>query len=402
MQKQKTIFITGATGFVGSNLAYAFLNQGHNLKCLVRGKNAEERVNNLFRQLYKDTEEYNKAKAKLEIISGDITKKNLGILIREAKRLSREIESVFHCAASVSFDEAEKDKIKKQNIGGTENLLNFMHQNELHELHYISTAYVAGQREGVIYEEELNKGQIFNNTYEESKFKAEELVRSYSQRYNLKTTIYRPSIIVGNSKNGKTTNFGGFYSLVKCLCNLIKIFKEDLKRGGRRAGVAGVYYKGNLLHMPLRIEGIAGKTLNLVPIDYVVNVIIRVFNDEVHYNKTYHITNPNPPTLGYIQKAVCDSLCVSGVEIADTSDFKIKPMNQWEEFFSKSINNFTPYLKRQEPLFSDRNTQEILKGSNIKCPSITGDLISRLISYCIDTDWGKKNNESLLHSSINY
>jgi len=402
MKKQTTIFMTGATGFVGSNLAYEFLNHGYSLKLLVRGENAEQKIDSLFYKLYYKPEEYSKFKKRVEIIKGDITKENLGISVQDIERLSQEIGSVFHCAASVSFDESEKEEIEKQNVGGTKNLLEFMCRLKLHELHYMSTAYVAGQRIGIVYEDELDKGQSFNNTYEESKFKAERLVKSYGERYNIETTIYRPAIIVGDSKTGRTSSFWGFYSLVKSLYTLIRIFKEDLKRNGRRSNSSGVYYKDKVLYMPLRVRGIPDKTLNLVPIDYVVNVVMRIFKDKNTHSKIYHVTNPNPATLEYIQRLVCDCLDVSGVKIAEPLDFQTKPINQWEEFFSECIQNFAPYLQKEEPTFSNKNTQEVLNGTNIRCPHITKNLISKLISYCIDTDWGKKINESLLHTAINY
>jgi len=391
MKKQKTIFLTGATGFVGSNLSCEFLNHGYKLKLLVRNENAEERLDNLLSQLFSHQEEYNKVKEGLEIINGDITKENLGVSLRDIDKLSREVDTVFHCAASVSFDETEKDIIEKQNVKGTKNILEFMRRFNLCELHYISTAYVAGQRKGVVYEDELDEAQSFNNTYEESKFKAEKLVRSYKEQYNITATIYRPAIIIGNSRTGKTSSFWGFYSLVKSMYLLLKIFKEDLKRNGERSKLAGVCYKGNLVYIPLRVQGIANKTLNLLPIDYVVDVIMRIFKDETNYNRTYHITNPSPPTLGDINKLVSDSLGISGVKIADPLDFQANPMNQWEDFFAETIKKFAPYLQKEEPIFSNKNTQKVLNGTDITCPYISKNLAAKLISYCIDTDWKKIN-----------
>lgn len=144
MKERKTVFITGATGFVGSNLSYKLLNHGYRLILLVRGENAKERVGSLLCHLYEHSEEYNKVKNRVEIIKGDITIKDLGISLKNMNKISREVDEVFHCAASVSFDEANKDKIKEQNIGGTKNILEFMRRLDLHKLHYVSTAYVAG------------------------------------------------------------------------------------------------------------------------------------------------------------------------------------------------------------------------------------------------------------------
>lgn len=389
MIKQKAIFITGATGFVGSNLTFELLNHGYRLILLVRGKKVKERVDTLLCRLYRHQEEYNKVKDRIEIINGDVTKKNLGISLKDMGKLNEEVNKVFHCAASVSFNESEKDEIEEHNVNGTKNVLEFMRRFNLNELHYMSTAYVVGQKTGVVYEGEAGEEHFFNNTYEESKFKAEKLIKKYKEKYGIITTIYRPAIIVGNSKTGKTSSFGGFYSYVKSLYLLVQIFKKDLERDGRKSKIAGVYYKGDLLHMPLRVSGLASKTLNLLPINYVVDVIIRIFKSEISHNKIYHITNPNPPTLEHTQRLISDSLGVSGVKIVDPLDFRANPMNRWEEFFAKTIKSFTPYFQKEEPIFLNRNIQKVLNNTGIKCPCITENLISMLISYCVDTDWGK-------------
>ncbi len=389
MKKQKAIFITGATGFVGSYLSYKFLNHGYRLMLLVRGENVKERVDSLLCRLYRHPEEYNKLKNRVKVINGDITKKNLGVSPKIIDKLSQEVDKVFHCAASLSFDEAKKDKIENQNVDGTKNMLEFMRRLNLHELHYISTAYVAGQRTGVVYEDELDEEQSFNNTYEESKFRAEKLVRKCRKEYDIVSTIYRPAIIVGNSRTGKTSSFLGFYSYVKSLYLLIRMFKKDLEKDGKKSKLAGVYYRGDLLHMPLRVQGLTNKTLNLLPIDYAVDVIMRIFESETNHNKTYHITNPHPPTLEHVQRSISDSLGVSGVEIVDPLNFQTNPMNQWEKFFAETIKSFAPYFYKEEPVFSNTNTQKALKGTSIKCPYIAENVIPRLISYCVNTGWGK-------------
>lgn len=389
MKKQKAIFITGATGFVGSYLTFGLLNHGYRLMLLVRGTKPKERVDSLLCTLYRRPEEYNKVKEGLEVIKGDITKKNLGVSPEDMSKLNQEVSKVFHCAASVSFNETEKDEIEKNNVDGTKNVLEFMRRLNLHELHYMSTAYVVGRKTGIVYEGEVEEEQSFNNTYEQSKFKAEKLIKKYKDNHDMITTIYRPAIIIGNSKTGKTSSFGGFYSYVRSLYLLVQIFKKDLERDGKKSKLAGVYYKGDLLHMPLRVSGLANKTLNLLPINYIVDVIIRIFKSETSHNKIYHITNPSPSTLEHTQRLISDSLGVSGVKIVDPLDFQTNPMNRWEEFFARTIKSFTPYFQKEEPIFLNRNTQKVLNDTRIKCPCITKNLISRLISYCVDTDWGK-------------
>lgn len=388
--KPKTIFITGGTGFVGSNLSYELLKHGYKLKLLARGENAKQRIEKLFNRLFDQQEEYNRAQERLEVIKGDVTKENLGIPSEVTEKISHQIDAIFHCAASTSFEEAKREEIEKQNIEGAKNILEFALRLGNPEFHFMSTAYVCGNKKGIFYEDELDAGQEFNNYYEESKLQAEKLIKEYEDKFNIKAVIYRPAIIVGNSKTGRTSNFLGFYSLIGATYLLLKLFKEDLNKGGKRALKAGVSFKGKELHIPLRVPAIANKTLNIVPIDYVIDVIMKIYKSQSGFGKTYNIVNPNPPTIGYIQRAVCLRLDISGIKIVDPKEFTIAPMTPWEEFFIKYIKSFSPYLQQEEPIFSDRNTQEILNGTHIKCPYISEKLISKLIDYSIENNWGRK------------
>jgi thioester reductase-like protein len=96
------------------------------------------------------------------------------------------------------------------NLGGTEQALKLCRTVGLREFHYVSTAYVCGQREGPIREDELDCGQEFRNDYEECKFQAEQLVRSADFLDDV--TVYRPAIITGDSRSGFTSTYHGLYS----------------------------------------------------------------------------------------------------------------------------------------------------------------------------------------------
>lgn len=391
MENPKTIFMTGATGFIGSNLAVRFLERGYNLKLLVREMNVDirSRIDKVFSNLLTG-DKYNELKEKIEVIKGDITHRYLGMAKRDLVRIGDEVQDIFHCAASVSFEDKNKKMIKRQNVDGTRNILELARKLKIKNFHYMSTAYVAGQRKGIAYEDELDKGQRFNNIYEESKFEAEKLVREYQDRYRIRSSIYRPAVVIGDSNTGRTSNFFGFYGLIKNLYLLLEMFKRDLAKEGRRSKAAGVSFKNGVLHIPLCVPAIANKTLNLVPVDYIIEVILHLYDQKNCYGKTFHIINPNPPTIGHIQRLVCHILKISGVKIIDPNEFHAKPKSSLEEFFSESIRTYRPYLEKEEPIFSSRNTQQFLGDNFIKCPYITEQLMTKLISFCIQADWGKK------------
>jgi nucleoside-diphosphate-sugar epimerase len=384
MVSKKTIFLTGATGFLGSNLAYNFFKKGYKLKLLIRDKKigADERLKNSLKYLIETPAEYENFKKNVEIIHGNLTNNNLGIVSDVFGRLQSEVDTVFHNAALTNFNEPYHE-LEKQNIIAVKNILEFTRLLKQADFHYVSTAYVCGSKNGIFFENDLNAGQAFHNHYEETKFKAEQLIKKYEEQYCITPVIYRPSIVVGDSRNGKTSNFVGIYSIIKAIYFLIDIFSKDLSVDGGRASTANVSIRDNRLNIPLRIPANPQKTLNIVTVDYVVNVILTAMCRKDSYGKTFHITNSDPPTIEEMNLALCTLFDISGLSIVRAEDLQMKDMTEWEKFFLESINDVTPYLQGMEPNFSDQNTQNLLSQTEVKCPKITGELLSTIVTYYI-------------------
>ena len=107
------------------------------------------------------------------------------------------------------------------NVDGTGNVLDLCAPREqLERLNYVSTAYVAGDRTGVVYEHELVLGQGFKNHYESTKFQAELWVHQTMDR--VPTTVHRPAIVVGDSHTGETQKFDGPYYLLRTISRSVK------------------------------------------------------------------------------------------------------------------------------------------------------------------------------------
>ena len=132
--------------------------------------------------------------------------------------LRADARRVFHLAAI--YDLAVPLEIAQRvNVDGTGNVLDFCARAEgLERLAYVSPAYVAGMRTGVVYEHELVMGQAFKNHYESTKFQAEVWVRELLDR--VPTTILRPAIVVGDSRTGETEKFDGPYYILRALAAL--------------------------------------------------------------------------------------------------------------------------------------------------------------------------------------
>src|SRR5207247_6389267 len=106
-----------------------------------------------------------------------------------------------------------RDAGMRVNVDGTRHVLDFAERcPSLQRFHYVSTCYVSGRHHGVFGEDDLDVGQRFNNFYEETKFLAEVEVR---RRSGLPVTIYRPSVVVGDSRTGETQKFDGPYFVIQ-------------------------------------------------------------------------------------------------------------------------------------------------------------------------------------------
>ncbi len=386
MGSPKTVFLTGATGFLGSNLAYELFRHGYKLKLLIREKEvaAEVRLEKSLRYLIEEPAEYQNFCKHVEVIPGDLTFDNLGVEPSILTRLQSEVDIIFHNAALTNFSEPY-EKLEKQNVSATRNVLDFKVRLKNSAFHYVSTAYVCGQAKGVFFENDLDKGQTFNNPYEETKLKAEQLIREYEGKYSFTSTIYRPSIVVGDSVSGKTSNFLGVYSFIKAIYFLVDMFTKDLSKGGGRAETANVSYRDNKLHIPLRIPANPKKTLNIVPVDYLIAVILTALTRQDPSGGVFHIINPSPPSIEELNHALRSIFNISGPTIVRHEEFQSKPMTDWETFFLESIQDVTPYLAGNAPVFAETNTQNLLAQKKITCPQISGELLSRLISFYVKT-----------------
>jgi thioester reductase-like protein len=207
------------------------------------------------------------AKKRLTPLEGDVCDMDLGLSGGEYKNLAAEVTAIHHLAA-IYYHGVKRDVTKRVNIEGTRSVLELAADcTRLRRLCHWSTAQVSGARSGVILEEELDCGQRFRNAYEESKFQAERLVRDAARK--LPITIFRPGVIVGDSKTGEIDKFDGPYYL------LVLIVASPLD-----------------VHLPLPGRGSA--PLHLVPINFVVDAARALSQDPRAVGKTFHLTDPAP------------------------------------------------------------------------------------------------------------
>lgn len=255
-----THLITGFPGFIGRRLVEALLGRDDatSIVALVEPR---------MQQAASDAAAAIDA-GRIEVVAGDIAERHLGLGDDDYGRLLAEVDAVHHLAAIYDLA-VPRETAQRVNVEGTGNVLDFCRAADgLKRLNYVSTAYVAGDRTGVVYEHELNLGQGFKNHYESTKFQAEVWVRELIDR--IPTTIYRPAIVVGDSRSGETQKFDGPYYVLRFIA----------ASSSRR--------------MPIANIGRGRTPFNVVPVDFIVDSMIALAEAEDAIGETVHLCDPDP------------------------------------------------------------------------------------------------------------
>lgn len=363
--------VTGVTGFVGSHLAYRLLENGNRVIALARGGRNEsplERVLDVLRQVAGPARNLDIHLDRLEVIEGDISRPRLGLDDDAFRQAVSQTDAVWHCAASLSFEEEQRDEIYKLNVDGTRQILELVSQTPSRKLHHVSTAYVAGVKEFAT-ESEVDTGQAFRNPYESSKCEAEVLVAEAHAKKTLTARIYRPSIVIGDSRSGRSTHFHGVYAFVRGLFTAAARLR-------RKAGANGP------VHLPVRVLGKATTTLNFVPIDYVVNGMVHIGGQPASVGGTYHLANPHATPNNVWMPHICRLIGVTGVELVDQRSFDAAPQTKMEALFQKQMAFYYMYLQG-EPHFDCSRTLEALRGTEIECPRVTSEFIEKMMGWYV-------------------
>jgi nucleoside-diphosphate-sugar epimerase len=234
----------------------------------------------------------------------------------------------------------------------------------------VSTAYVAGNRPDIAMEDQIDVGQTFKNAYEESKCRSELLVQRAQADHSARATIYRPSIVIGDSKTGRVTHFHGVYAFIRGLWTALRRMRRGLP-------------EGSVVHLPFRVLGSETTTLNFVPIDYVVDGMLAIAASEASLGGTYHLTNPLPTENRIWLPNICKILGVEGIHFVDESSFAKEPMTRLETMFQKQMAFYYMYLQG-EPRFDCGHTLEALRKTTLQCPEVTIQFIKKMVGWYVD------------------
>ena len=349
MNFTETIFITGFPGFIAERLTARLARHDVQFYLLVQPQFVEKAISAV-------EEIARRTRTPLEnfaLIEGDITRENLGIAAEDLETIRGETTDVFHLAAAYDL-EVSKDIAYQVNLEGTKNVNELARSMpDLRRYNYVSTCYVAGKRKGRILESELGHEAGFRNFYEETKCLAEMEVEKL--KGDLSVTIFRPSVVVGDSETGETAKYDGIYYLIQYLRKAPNFLRFI-----------------NVGNTEVR--------LNLVPVDFVVEAIAELSKEEAGIGKTIALADPSPLTTKELFDTIAENMTgkrsALGPPPALVEKFLMLPVSPPVTGLPHSG---VPYFFLSQT-YDTSVADELLGRHNITCPNFR-DYVGNLLKF---------------------
>jgi len=356
---KSTVFLTGATGFLGSYLLKILLNNGHTVYVLSRPTPRSRADARIYAVLdFWDRAVLRKHKRNICVIEGDITKAGLGLAQRVRQKLADEVDEIIHSAAGTNV-QVPFEEIRKANVEGTRNIFDLgtrlSREGRLRKINHLSTAFVCGKYQGVFKESDLDLGQDFYTSYERSKFEAEKLVPAY-RKQGLWIDIFRPSIVIGESDTGKNFQFKNIYQFVH-MCSL-----------------------GLFPRLPLR-----GMRASIIPLDYTCEAIYRIASCSQDRNRTYHILLKDAMPIQDIIQCASKLMGFRSPRFISRSDFrKLKFTPAQKGLIERTLLAFNAFVT-----FDSQYTRKQLASYHFEYKRFTKNDLVPLFEYYLEAERGE-------------
>ncbi len=358
--------LTGATGLLGRYLVRDLILEDVPLAVLVRGSRKHSPQQRVESQIRTWENKLGKALERPHVLEGDISQPGLGLSKEDAAWIADNCGHLIHNAASLQFVSTSRESEPwRSNVQGMRYVLDFCDTAGIGQFHHVSTSYVCGLRQGRVTESELDEGQEWGNDYERSKVEAEKLVREAG--FSNPPTIFRPAIIVGDSRTGWSTTFHNFYVILQIADTLVR------QQGERDA--TGLT---NVSEVEINVDGTERK--NFVPVDWVSAVMSHVLTHPELHGETYHLTPRCPITTRQIRDAIEAATSVYGLGFYGAGETRETP-SEFEELFHEHMRVYDSYW-RDDPIFDAAHTRNA--APHLPCPHIDLAMLNHLSRVAID------------------
>jgi len=359
-----TIFLTGATGFLGAFLLYELLQQTQaDIYCLVRAETIDlgkKKIQHSLESYLLWDKSFN---SRIIPVLGDLSQPLLGLSEEQFQKMASQVDVIYHNGAFVNFT-YPYSALKAANVLGTQEVLRLASQIKVKPVHFISTISVVVPNNPdvslVREQDSLDEAKMPSSGYAQSKWVAEKLVTIARER-GFPICIYRPGRISGHSKTGACNPSDHTYRMIKGCIQLGSIPNQNTQ-------------------------------LNFSPVDYVSQAIVSLSNQKESIGKAFHLVNPQPlplkemanyiRSLGYpIELVAYEQWRSQLINTADSPENALYPLlSMFSEESSNSQSQDSPVQH-----FDCHNTLTGLARTSIICPPVDAEVFSTYFSYLIQT-----------------
>jgi NAD(P)-dependent dehydrogenase (short-subunit alcohol dehydrogenase family) len=345
-------FVTGATGFIGKRLVKTLLSRrGAVVHFLVR-PGSEGKVADLL-------DYWGVTKARAIAVSGDLTAKKLGVAADTIKALKGKVDAVYHLAAVYDLSADEEAQVQV-NIEGTRNMVEFAKAIDAGHVHHVSSIAAAGLYEGVFREDMFDEAEGLEHPYFMTKHESEKIVRTECK---VPWTVYRPALVVGDSRTGEMDKIDGpyyFFKLIQRMRQILPPWMPSVGIEGGRINIVPVdFVVACIDHISHSKHELKGKCFHLVdPTGYRVGDVLDIFSKAAHAPKMNLFVNA--ALLGFVPKSVKKGL-MALAPVRRIRNAVMKDLGLPDDMFT-FINFPTRYDRRE--------LDAVLKGSGIECPNL--------------------------------
>ncbi|HEV7585365.1 MAG TPA: SDR family oxidoreductase [Solirubrobacteraceae bacterium] len=264
-------FVTGATGFIGRRLVERLLQTRQGKVYVLVRESSTGRLDELVERWTLAAGA--SAAERIEPVLGDLRRPLLGLEQERVTELRGKITHFFHLAAVYDMT-APAEMNTAVNVGGTTHAVELARAVEAKHLHHVSSIAIAGEYNGVFTEDMFDEGQKLPSPYHRTKFDSERIVRE--QPY-VPWRVYRPGIVVGDSKTGQMDKVDGPYYFFKAIQRMRHLLPEWVPLVGVDLGLT-----------------------NIVPVDWVAAALEHIAHEPGLDEKAFHLTDPRPQRVDHL------------------------------------------------------------------------------------------------------